>query len=159
MRQVLVLLFFLNLIDACAQNGLSIPADTLFATGEKLYRDGKYSLAADTLEQAIALYERSGNLSGRIKAQQLRGECFANLARCDEALSILSATLALAQSNFENETSEVAESFYYLARATGGCAAKWDEAIALMHRSSALKKKVYGVNTTNLARHHTFIGF
>lgn len=159
MRQVLVLLFFLNLIDACAQNGLSIPADTLFATGEKLYRDGKYSLAADTLEQAIALYERSGNLSGRIKAQQLRGECFANLARCDEALSILSATLALAQSNFENETSEVAESFYYLARATGGCAAKWDEAIALMHRSSALKKKVYGENTPNLALNHTFMGY
>lgn len=134
-------------------------AESFYQRGRQLYDEGKYQPAADTLRRAASLFADSGNLSGQISAQNLYGECLANLSKCDLALSVLEPTLQLATTNFADETPEVAESYYYLARATGGCARRWDEAIALMHKATVLKQKVYGDDSPEIALNYTFMGY
>ncbi len=159
MRGILSLILCAIIVNVNSQDRPTTDPEVLYALGQQLYDNGKYNDAADTLRVAAALFVGKADISGQIKAQQLHGECLANLSRCEEALDILSKTLELAKANFAEDTREVADGYYYLARATGGCARKWEEAVGLMNKSTALKRKVYGEDMPEVALNHTFMGY
>jgi CHAT domain-containing protein len=140
----------------CAQNGNQ--AEVLYAIGQQRYDEGKYQTAADSLEKALVLFESRHNMQGRVKALNLMGECKANLSQCDQSLEILDRALKLALANFKPLSSEVAYTYYYLARSMGGCARKHHEAITLMHKSINLKRQLYGEGI-EVAFDYTYMGY
>jgi CHAT domain-containing protein/uncharacterized protein HemY len=133
-------------------------ADAFFAIGQQLYEAGKYQAAADSLERAAILFESKKNTAGHVKSLNLLGECKANMNQCEPSLEILNRSVALALANFKAESPEVAYSYYYLARSLGGCARKHIDAIATMHKSISLKRKLFGEGI-EVAFDYTYMGY
>ncbi len=134
-------------------------ADDLFSRGKKLYDAGKYQWAADTFALASASFTAQRDTIGIIRSRQMLGECYANLGQCDKAIAGLRETLELALSTYREDHPEVAKSYYYLSRAVGGCARRFDEAISLMHKSIDLTRKAFGEESPELALNFNFLGF
>ena len=134
-------------------------AETFHSIGVQLYDAGKYGLAADTLEAAVRLFDEASDLGGKIKSQLMLGECFANMGHCDRAIDLIQAALDLARTNYREDQPEIGDSYYYLARAKGGCARKWDEAISLMRISISLRRKMYGDQSPEVALNYNFLGY
>ena len=132
--------------------------DALFAAGQQLYDAGKYQPAADSLDKAAMLFEFQKDLAGQVKSLNLFGECMANMNRCEQAVEILDRSLKIALNNFKPQSSEVAYSYYYLARALGGCSRKHIEAIELMRKSIHLKRNLFGEGN-EVAFDYTFLGY
>jgi CHAT domain-containing protein len=133
-------------------------ADALFATGQQLYDEGKYQTAADSLDKAATLFEFQKDLAGHVKSLNLFGECMANMNRCEKAVEILNRSVEISINNFKPQSSEVAYSYYYLARALGGCSRKHAEAISLLHKTIRLKRNLFGEGN-EVAFDYTFIGY
>jgi len=133
-------------------------AEKILSLGQQLYDEGKYQTAADTLEKASILFEKLNNIAGQVKSLNLFGECKANLNQCDQSLEIINRSLTLALANLKADGAEVADTYYYLARANGGCSRKFDVAIPLMHKSIGMKRKLYGEGS-EVAFNYTFMGY
>ena len=133
-------------------------AQSLFAIGQQRYDEGKYQTAADSLEKASALFEKSKDITGQVKSLNLLGDCKATLNQCEEAIHILNGSLKLVQANFKPQSKEVADVYYYLARAVGGCSRKQEEGIALLRKSMKLRRKLYG-ESPEVAFDYTTMGY
>jgi CHAT domain-containing protein len=133
-------------------------ADDFYKIGKEKYEAGKYQEGADNFRNAFDTYLKEGNILGEVKSLNLLGECFANLNQCDAALKALNQSLELTKVNFKSISLEVADAYYYLARAQGGCARNYETAIPNMHRSIFIKRKLVG-EKPELALNYSFIGY
>ncbi|MBY0433209.1 MAG: CHAT domain-containing protein, partial [Cyclobacteriaceae bacterium] len=61
-------------------------------------------------------------------------------------------------SNFKRQGPEVADAYYYLSRAQGGCARNYAIAMPLMHTSIALKRQLYGEGI-EVSLNYSFLGY
>lgn len=134
-------------------------AEQIFATGERLYTEGKYKLAADTLARSTVLFEQSGKIIEQVRSANLQAECLANLNQCDQAGALLQRSLATVNDQPGDNREVLADTYYYLSRHTGGCARKFDDAIGLMQKSVAIKKELYNADDPSLAFNYTFLGY
>jgi CHAT domain-containing protein/lipopolysaccharide biosynthesis regulator YciM len=150
------LLFIISLCTAKAQHGNN--AEKLYASAWQLYQEGRYQAAADSVQKAGFLYEKSGNLSGQVKSLNLLGECKTNQSQCEEALASLTKSLELTQANFKPISVEAAEVYYYLSRAYGGCARNFQEAIPNVRKSMSLKQQLFGEGP-EVALNYAYLGY
>lgn len=134
-------------------------AEQYFKTGEQLYREGKYRLAADTLKLSAAIFEQAEKTVDQVKAANLHAECLSNLNQCDAAAPILQQSLEIINSQSGDTRLLLADTYYYLSRNTGGCARKWDEAIKLMQKSLDLKKEIYAEGDVEFSSNYNFLGY
>ena len=132
-------------------------AERIFATGEQLYAEGKYKLAADTLKVSRALFEHFNKTIEQVRSANLQAECLSNLGQCDVAAPLLQQSLEIISK--ENNKAVLADTYYYLSRHAGGCARKFDEAIGLMQKSLAIKHTIYKADDPSLAFDYTFLGY
>lgn len=156
---ILILLWAIIPYLSQAQETENLTAEQLYKKGDQLYFENKYEAGIEFLEKAIVLYEQAKDLPGTIRAQNLKGECLANLGQCDKAIELIQKSVATATANLEKGHPEIANSYYYLARANGGCARKTDEGIRLMRISMALKKKLYGEESIEISNDYNFMGY
>lgn len=157
---VLILLWGIpksNLCFAQDQNNVN-EAQQIFNAGQKFYDNGQYQSAADTLGKAIAFFEKFRDTTSLIRSLNLQGESIANLNQCDKALVILNRSLDLARTSLPPDHPELAQAYYFLSRALGGCARKFDEAIPLMQKSISINRKNYGEGP-EVAFGYTFLGY
>ena len=133
--------------------------EALYKNGNELYDQNKYQESINVLEKALAAFEQLKDLPGQIKTQNLKAECLANLGQCDKAIGILKQSLAQVTARLKEDHPQVAETYYYLSRAIGGCSRKHEDAIAMMYKSMALKKKRYGENALETAFDYNFLGY
>jgi CHAT domain-containing protein/Flp pilus assembly protein TadD len=133
-------------------------AERFFTMAEKEYEAGKYQLAAGNFEKALHHFSELNSVPGQIKSFNLLGECLANLNQCDKAIQVISQSLSLAKAKLAPNAVEIADTYYYLSRATGGCARQHDEAVQLMRTSIDRKRKIYG-GEAKLAPSYTFLGY
>jgi CHAT domain-containing protein len=156
---VVVLCLVISALHDCMGQGRdSEHAEKILTTAQKHYDDGYYKKAADTLAVAVEIFERLGNTLGLIRALNLQGENFANLNQCDKAFGALQRSFALATAKLKPDDPDLAQTYYFLSRATGGCARKFNEAIPLMFKSINMKKGLYGEGV-EVAFDYTFLGF
>lgn len=134
-------------------------AEQFFATGERLYAEGKYKLAADTLAVSAALFGKAEKTTEQIRSANLQAECLSNLGQCETAGLLLQHSLDVITKEQPGNKKLLAETYYYLSRHAGGCARKFDESIALMQRSLELKTSLYSKDDPELAFDYTFLGY
>lgn len=146
--------------DLCfGQNYNPEKAEFLVKTGQKFLDEGQYQTASDTLQKAITFFEKTGNISGLIRSLNLQGESFYNLNQCDKAIKVLNRSLQLAKDKRSASHAELSQTYYHLSVASGKCARKIDEAIQLLNKSIAIKEKLYGSQSPEIAYDYTFMGF
>lgn len=150
---VFIVIFISNAAFSFAQRG-----EILFSQGTMLYQRGKYQLASDSLEKALEFFRAAKDIVGEVKSSNMIGECKANLNQCEQALSILNYSMSLALANLKQDQPEMADTYYYLARATGGCARKFDIAIPLLRKSINMKRRLFGEGAA-VADGYTFMGY
>lgn len=132
-------------------------AEQFFAAGERLYAEGKYSEAADTLARSVKIFQQLEGPAQEIRSVNLQAECYSNLGRCDEARALLTSSLSKAEAVADPQLT--ADTYYYLSRHAGGCARRFDEAIGLMRKSTNIKTGIYGADDPALAFDYTFLGY
>jgi CHAT domain-containing protein len=134
-------------------------AEALYSKGNTFYEENKYQQGIDVLEKSAAAFVTLKNFPGQVKSQNLKAECLANLGQCDKAIEILQHSLATANTNLKPTHPELANTFYYLSRAHGGCSRNWDEAFLWINKSMALKKKLYSDKSLEIAVDYNFLGY
>ncbi len=134
-------------------------AHQLLAAGKRLYDDGKYKQAADTLATATGLFEAAGDSLHLVRSANLHAECLSNLGQCEDASRVLQRSLSIITSLQGDHRADVAETYYYLSRQAGGCARRFDEAIQLMQRSLEIKREIYPAGDVSYAFDYTFLGY
>jgi tetratricopeptide (TPR) repeat protein len=146
--------------DSCPaqDNKISRQAQNILGAAQKLYDDGHYQESADTVENAVMLFEKINDTTGLIRSLNLQGENMANLNLCDKAIEILNRSMQIATTRLPDDHPELAQSHYFLSRAYGGCARKFDDAIPLMQKSIRMKRKIHGEGV-EVAFDYTFMGY
>ncbi len=134
-------------------------AEKIFAAGEKLYEDGKYKQAADTLAVSASMFDQLNRPLDRVRSINLQAESLANLGQCDQAGALLQQSLATINSQPGDNRVLLADIYYYTARYTGGCARKFDESIKIMQKSIDIKNQLYEDDDPSLAFDFTFLGY
>src|SRR5947207_131298 len=84
-----VIVVFLTIADPSKEG------EKFFQVGERLYAEGKYKLAADTLARSVAIFERSNRPIDQAKSANLQAECLSNLGQCDVAGALLQKSLEI----------------------------------------------------------------
>ena len=131
-------------------------AEDFFITGERLYAEGKYQLAADTLARSAAIFEQLKKPVEQVRAANLQAECYSNLGQCDKAGPLLQHSLDIIGTQSQ---AVLADTYYFLSRHAGGCARKFDDAIKLMQKSLDIKKSIYKPGDPSFAFDYTFLGY
>ena len=83
-----------------------------------LYQDGRKAMAANDLNSAISLFERSTQYDPHFKTLELLGECFLKLGRNKEAVVPLAASVGLGNKPYR--------ALYLLAQALNAVGRKTD---------------------------------
>jgi CHAT domain-containing protein len=134
-------------------------AEDFFAVGQRLYANGKYKQASDTLARSSALFEQLKRPIDRVRSANLQAECLSNLGQCDRAGALLQTSLASITSQPVDNRAVLADTYYYLSRHAGGCARKFDDAIGLMRKSLEIKTGLYPAGDPSFAFDYTFLGY
>jgi CHAT domain-containing protein len=155
------LVFALTLAGNVAyyQQADSQRAEAIFAAGKQLYDDGRYKLAADTLETSTALFEKLNRKIDQVRSANLQAEALSNLGQCDVAATLLQNSLSIIKGQSGDNQAVLADTYYYLSRHAGGCARKFDDAIGLMQKSLAIKRQIYAEGDASFAFDYTFLGY
>ena len=108
----LVLSWLILKADFCLaqDNKISKQAQNILKAAQKLYDDGHYQKAADTVENAIILFEKINDNIGLIRSLNLQGENMANLNQCDKAITILNRSMQVAETTLPDDHPELAQS-------------------------------------------------
>jgi CHAT domain-containing protein len=154
---LLMVCFSLLSISSLAQELKN--AETLYSKADKFYEQNKYQDGIDVLENALLIFIQLKDIPGQVKSQNLKAECLANLGKCDKAVELIQNSLALCNANLKADHPELANTYYFLSRAYGGCARKFDEALPAMQKSMSLKRKLYGAESLEISYDYNFLGY
>lgn len=159
MRCLIIFLLSTGSLASFVANGqTSTEAERQYRGALQLYEAGQYQAGADSAQQAFQRFKQVNNISGQVKSLNLAGECLASLNQCDAALATLNKSRELTLANFTQGSTEIADVYYYLSRALGGCARKHEEAIGFMHKSITLKRKLFGEGV-EVAYDYNYMGY
>lgn len=153
----LMICFSLMSISSLAQE--LEKAEALYLKADKFYEQNKYQDGIDVLDDALLIFVQLKNIPGQVKSQNLKAECMANLGQCDKAVELIENSLTLCNANLKADHPELAATHYFLSRAYGGCARKFDEALAAMQKSMRLKRKLYGAESLEISYDYNFLGY
>lgn len=131
----------------------------LLQNGKKLHYDGHYDSAVQVLTKARMVFEEQGDVEQAIVAAFALTESMTNAGQCEMAEETIEATLDQAVNFFGDSHSNVAEGYYHLSRAQGGCARKFDQALETLQQSSELKTKIFGGDSYEMSFNYTMMGY
>lgn len=83
------------------------------------------------------------------------GEGYLNVGKCDSARLAIQKGIDLGKAN----DTLIADGYYIMAKAVGGCANSWNEAMVTLRKSSEIRKHLFGEESLEVSADYTLMGY
>lgn len=137
----------------------SLDGDVLFESGSQFHFDGKYDSAIHLFERAKAVFLVEGNQGRVIEVAYALGESMTNAGQCDNAQETIEDALVQAGKLWGDASVVVADGYYYLSRAQGGCARQFEKALETLDRSTEIRLAYFGEESNEVSFNYTMKGY
>lgn len=152
-------LFTLILLSWGSVFSQRLDAEAWLAKGKQLHYDGKYDSAIQVLRFAQKALAEVAEIELAIEIDYALGESMTNAGQCDDAKRVIRKALTRAKGWEEVTNMMIADGYYYLSRAHGGCARQFDMALQLLDSSSTIRRREFGEESNEMSFNYTMMGY
>lgn len=154
-----VTLFTLIILCCGSASSQDREAEALLESGKKLHFDGKYDSAIQVLQSALDAFIRKGEQPQEIEAAYALGESMTNAGQCEQAQKIIEDAVEKGIESLDITHPLIADGYYYLSRAYGGCARQFEKALQTLRNSTKIRLEKFGVDSYEMSFNYTMMGY